>query len=126
MARDEQSCIFYDSLHAAGICLGTVQARTHVQLALACQRSKIFAQRKLRLTVQHVYGRSGNLGNECADHAAALGTLGLTSNHNFATRWIHHNFDASACFDCCNNISEILERLQRIRTDAASLSQDRS
>ena len=29
-ARDEQSCIYYDSLHAAGLCLGTIQARTHV------------------------------------------------------------------------------------------------
>ena len=45
VARDEQSCIYYDSLHAAGLCLGTIQARTHVQLALACQRSMILAQR---------------------------------------------------------------------------------
>ena len=125
VAQDEQSCIYFDSLHAAGICLGTIQARTHVQLGLECQRSMIFAQRKLRLTMQHVYGHSGNLGNECADHAAALGTLGFTSNLNVATCWIHHNFDASACFDGCNNIIEILERLQRIRTDAASLSQNR-
>ena len=43
VARDEQSCIYYDSQHAAGVCLGTIQARTHVQLALACQRSMIFA-----------------------------------------------------------------------------------
>ena len=66
VVRDEQSCIYYDSLHAAGVCLGTIQARKHVQLALACQRSMIFAQRKLWLTMQHVYGHSGNLGNECA------------------------------------------------------------
>ena len=125
VARDEQSCIYYDSLHAAGLCLGTIQARTHVQLALACQRSMIFAQRKLRLTMQHVYGHNGNLGNECADHAAALGTSGVTSNHNVATRWIHHNFDASACFDGCHNINELLERLQRIRTDTVSLSHHR-
>ena len=72
----------FDSPQAAGIRLGTIQARTHVQLALACQRSMIFAQRKLRLTMQHVYGHSGSLCNECADHAAALGTLGYTSNHN--------------------------------------------
>ena len=32
-----------DSLHAAGLCLGTIQARTHVQLAFACQRSMILA-----------------------------------------------------------------------------------
>ena len=37
--RDANSCIFYDSKHAAGIRLGTIQARTHVQLALACQQS---------------------------------------------------------------------------------------
>ena len=37
-----------DSLHAAGVCLGTIQARTPVQLAFACQRSMAFAQRKLR------------------------------------------------------------------------------
>ena len=126
VARDEQSCIFSDSQHAAGVCLGTIQARTHVQLALACQRSMIFAHHKLRLTMQHVYGHSGNPGTECADHAAALGTFGLAPNHNVATHWIHHNFDASMCFDGCNNIAEIFERLQRIRTDAASFSQDRS
>ena len=73
VARDEQSCIYYDSQHAAGVCLGTI----HVQLALACQRFMIFVQRKLRLTMPHVYGHSGNLGNECADHAAALGTSNL-------------------------------------------------
>ena len=125
VARDEQSCIYYDSLHAAGLRLGTIQARTHVQLALACQRSMILAQRKLRLTIQHVYGHSGNLCNECADHAAVLGTLGFTSSH-ITTRWVHHNFDATACFDGCHSITEILERLQRIRTDAASLSQHRN
>ena len=114
VARDVQSCIYHDSLLAAGICLGTIQARTHVQLAPACQQSMIRAQHRLRLTMQHVYGHSGNLGSECADHAAAFGTLGFTSSHNVTTRWIHHNFDATACFDGCNNITEILKRLQRI------------
>ena len=55
VTHDEQSCIYYDSMNGAGICLGTVQARTHVQLALACQQSLIHAQRRLRLTMQHVY-----------------------------------------------------------------------
>ena len=45
-----------------------------------------------------------------------------TSSHNVATRWIHHNFDAPVCFHGCHNITEILERRQRIRTDAVSLS----
>ena len=125
VARDVESCIYYGSMHAAGICLGIVQARTHVRLALSCRQSLIHAQRRLRLTMQHVYGHSGNLGNECADHAAALGTLGLISNHNVATRWIRHTFDAFVCFDGCNNISEVLERLQHIRTHATSFPQDR-
>ena len=112
--------------HAAGVCLGTIQARTHVQLALACQQSMICAQHKLRLTMQHVYGHGGNLVDECADLAAALGTFGLTSCHNVATRWIHNNFDASVCFDGLNNISEVLERLQHSRTDATSIPQNSS
>ena len=49
---------------------------------LACQQSMLSVQHRLRLTIQHVYGHTGNLGNECADHAAALGALGLVSNHN--------------------------------------------
>ena len=84
VTHDEQSRICFDSLHAAGICLGTIQARTHVQLALACQQSMIRVQHRLRLTMQHVYGHCGNLGDECADHAAALGTFGLISSHNVA------------------------------------------
>ena len=126
VARDEQSCIRYDSQHAVGVCLGTIQARTHVQLALACQRSMIYAQHRLRLTMQHVYGHTGNLGNECTDHAAALGTFGLASSHNVATGWINNNFDASVCSERCNNISQVLERLQHMRNDATSLLHNRS
>ena len=125
VTHDEQSRIVHDSMHAAGICLGTIQARSHVQLALACQQSMIRVQHRLRLTMQHVYGHSGNLGNECADHAGALGTFGLISSHNVTSRWIRHNFDASVCFDGCNNIGEILERLQHIRTNTATSHQDR-
>ena len=36
VARDVESCVFVDSKYASGVCLGTIQARTHVQLALAC------------------------------------------------------------------------------------------
>ena len=55
-------------------------------------------QHWLRLTMHHVYGHTGNLGNDCADHAAALGTFGLVSNHNVSTRWVRHNFDTSVFF----------------------------
>ena len=126
VARDEESRIYYDSKHAAGVCLGTIQARTHVQLALACQRSMLCDQHRLRLTNATLVRSRWNLGNECADHAAALGIFGPTSSHSVATRWTHNNFDASVCFDGCNNISEVLERLQHIRTDATSLHQNRS
>ena len=58
VARDDQPCIYFDSQHAAGVCLGTIQARPHVQLALACQQSMICAHHRVRLTMQHVYGHS--------------------------------------------------------------------
>ena len=61
-----------------------------------------------------------------AGNAAALGSLGLMSSHNDATRWFRHDFDTSACCDGCNSISKILERLHRIRTEAMSLPQDGS
>ena len=73
--------------------------------------------------MQHVYGHTGNLGNECADHAAALGTFGLVSNHNLATRWVRHNVDTSACCGSCNNIGDVLEKLRNIRTETTSLLQ---
>ena len=60
VARDANSCVYHDSKHAAGVCLGTIQARTHVQLALACQQSMLSVQHRLRLTMKHVYGHTGN------------------------------------------------------------------
>ena len=70
----------------------------------------VCVQRRLRLAMQHVYGHTGNLGNECADHAAALGSFGLLSSHKNATRWDRHNFDTSACCGDCNSVSEVLEK----------------
>ena len=103
--------------------LGTIHARTHVQLALACRRSMLCAQHRLRLTMQHVYGHSVNLGNECADHAAALGTFGPVSSHNASTRWVRHNFDASVCFDGCKNATSLRPNWsQRCVAPSGSLS----
>ena len=76
--------------------------------------------------MKHVYGHIENLGNECADHAAALGSFAFISSHNVATRWVRHNFEPSACFECCNSINEILERLHSIGIEATSLPQDGS
>ena len=118
VARDEESCIYYDSKYAAGVCLGTIQARMSTVHDLRPTQASAHHATRVRSRWKS--------GNECADHAAALGTFGLTSGHTVATRWIHNNFDASVCFDGCNNISEVLERLQHIRTDATSLPQNRS
>ena len=112
-------------MHAAGICLGTTQARTHVQLALACQQSMTRDQHRLRFSMQHVCGHSGNLGNGYADHAAALGAYGLISRHNVTSRWVRHTFDSDGCFNGCHSISETPERLQHIRTNIATFHQDR-
>ena len=38
-------------------------------------------QHRIRFTMQHVYNDAENLGNECADVAAALSVFGLESNH---------------------------------------------
>ena len=82
----------------------------------------IRAQHRLRLNMQQVSGHGGNLGNECADHAAVLGTFGLISSNNVATRWLRRNFDTSVCFDGCNNNSETLERLQHISNKSSDFT----
>ena len=111
VARDAISCVFYDSKHAVGVC-GTIQARTHMQLALSCHQSLLKVQHRLRLTMHHVYGHAGNLGNECADHAAALCALGLVSSHNLSTRWTHHSFDSTSCSASCHNLGDVSEKLR--------------
>ena len=58
VAREANSCIFYVSKCAAGICLGTIQARTHVQLALACQQSLLKVYHRLRFTTHATCFRS--------------------------------------------------------------------
>ena len=75
--------------------------------------------------MQHIYSHAQNLGNECADHAAALGTYGLISNHNIRTRWTRSPFDSNSLFTRCDNLDDTLHILRNIRTahapDAHSL-----
>ena len=123
VARDSRSCISYDSKHAAGVCLGTIQARTNVQLGLPCQRLLLKVQLRLRFTMQHVYSHAQNLGNDCADHAATLATFGLASNQNISTRWAHPSFDSDSCFATCHNLGDVLEKLRDVRTARVSASQ---
>ena len=68
--------------------------------------------------MQHVHRHAGNFGNECADHAAALVSLGLVSSHNLATRWVGHNFDTSACCGDCDSISEVCCVPHRVLSDS--------
>ena len=95
---DACSCFLYDSKHVAGVCLGTIHARTHVQLGHSCQQLLLKVQHRLRFTMKHIYSHAENLGNECADHAAALGAFGLVSKHNLSTRLVRHSFDSVSCF----------------------------
>ena len=67
--------------------------------------------------MQHVYSYAENLGNECADHAAALGAFALVSNHNFSTRWVRQSFDSASCFATCHNLGDVLEKLCDIGTE---------
>ena len=78
--------------------------------------------------MQHIYSHAEKFGNECADHAAALGAFGLVSNRNLSTRWVHHSFDSASCFATCHNLGEVLGKLRGIRTAhvSASLRQTRS
>ena len=94
LAEGSKSCLKITSEELArihrvtlGILPSEVQKKNEAATS-ACQRSMLCAQHTLRLTMQHVYGHTGNLGNECADHAAALGSLGLISSHNVAARWV--------------------------------------
>ena len=96
VARDSQACIFFESWHAASICLGTVQSQANVPLRLACQRLLLQTQLRLRFAVQHICSHAQNLGNECADHAVALGTNGLVSNQNIRIRWAHSSFGSTS------------------------------
>ena len=110
VARDAHACVFYDSKHAAGVCLGTILARTHVQLGFSCQQLLLKVHHRLRFIMQDVCSHAENLGNECADHAAALGAFDLVSNHNLSTRWARDSFDSASCFATCQNLGDVFEK----------------
>ena len=92
VSRGSQACIFYDSKHAADTCMGMIQARTNVPLGLLSQQLLLQAQLRLRITMQYVYSHGQNVGNECADRAAALGDTWFISNQNNNTRRVHPFF----------------------------------
>ena len=89
VARGSQACIFYGSKHAAQMRMGMIQSRTTVPLGLTSQQLLLQAQLRPRITMQHNCSHGQNVGNECADRAAALESFGLISNQNIRTRWVH-------------------------------------
>ena len=66
-------------------------------------------QLTLQLTMTHIKSHAQNLGNECVDHAAALGTFGLGSNQNVCTRWAHPSFDSNSLFALCHNLGDVFQ-----------------
>ena len=68
--------------------------------------------------MQRVHSHAENLGNECADHAAALGAFGLVSKNDISTRWARHTFDSVSRFATCATLG-----IRDIRTEHASASQ---
>ena len=65
--------------------------------------------------MQHIHSHGQDVGNECADHTAALGAFGHISNQNIRTRWVHSSFDSTTLFDACGNFDEILHVLRNTR-----------
>ena len=52
-----------------------MQPRSNVRLACCGQHLFTEAQLRVSLTLRHIFSHGGTAGNECADHAAALGTV---------------------------------------------------
>ena len=68
---------FFDSKHAANVCVGMTQTCPNVLSGMTSQQPLPQPQVRMRITIQHVHIHGHNVGNECTDHAAALGALGF-------------------------------------------------
>ena len=73
--------------------------------------------------MQHTWGHAQNLGNECADHAAALAAYGLISNQTIHTHWIRSSFDSISLSAPCDNLDDALQVLRNARTAHAPAPQ---
>ena len=67
---EPERCAFYDSKHAANVCMGTVQPRGWRTTAVFCRHN---CDHELLCSTCSVM--EGTWCSECADHAAALGHL---------------------------------------------------
>ena len=125
VARDANSCFFHDSNHAAGICLGTVQARTRMyNLRLLGSRRCFMSSTGYVLpcnmctVMQEMWEMSVQIMPLRWVPSAWFRAITY-----FSTRWTHHSFDSVSLFATCNNLGDVLEKLRDIRTELASTSQ---
>ena len=114
--RGSRAFIFFDSQHAADVCLGSVQPRTNVRVAGSSQQLFLQVQLRVSLTLRHIYGHKRNVGNVCANHAAALGALGFVS-----ARWQSLRFDTSNLARKCHDLIDIQHRLRDARGEHTPL-----
>ena len=87
---------------------GTVQSRTNVCLgddktAVPFHRSSL----RIRITPRQIYSHAGNVGNECADHPAALGALSFVC----VTTMSAPSFNTTNLVNECNNLDEVRQCL---------------
>ena len=97
--REARACIFFDSRYAADVCLGSILPRCNVRPACSGQSLLLEAQLRVSSILRHIVSHVGNTRDECAHHAAAFGTLGLTSNHNSISRCPPPRHNATSLMD---------------------------
>ena len=107
VARDANSCIFHDSKHAAGICLGTIQVRTRVQHALACQQLLLKVQQRLRFTMHMCTVIQGIWEMNVQIMLLRLAPLVWCRVISLSAHWAHHSFDSASCFASCIGFSMV-------------------
>ena len=120
VARDAHSCVFYDSEHAAGFCVGTIHARTRTAWTLL---PTVIAKKS---STSYIFSCSTSTVTrkilETNVRIMPLGAFGLVSNHNLSTRWVRHSFDSASRFATCHNLGDVLEKLRDIGTEHVSAS----
>ena len=87
VARNEEACVYCDSKHAAGVCLGTIQARYHVQLALACQRSTLRVQPEILLSAFLSTHSPCSLGKAMESPSSCVSTASSSGGNSARIMW---------------------------------------
>ena len=102
MFHVDRKPVFYHSKHAANFWLGTVPSRTNVRFGMTSPLLLLQVQLRARITLRHMFSHGANVGNDCADRAAALGAVGLVSNrHVSALGAIIHSRN-----NCCQRVQQ--------------------